>query len=274
VKLASECGVRLQDKRNWRLQHYAGLYASKETLLAARELGLPFTDFVLQGCAVSGRLPLLQWLHAEQHCALPDGICSYAARSGSVPMLQWLREQQCTVNAFTMLIASEAGHTPIVQFLRAQGCHWHPDQCCMGAAEHGRLEVVQYLLADLTLRPALSWPHLGYGLLRRAAGKGSMQLLAWLVEEHNVQCHEAAMSLAAAKGHLDACKYLRAQQCLFHSEACTEAAAAGHLEIVRWLHEQGAPWCASTTATAAANHGHAAVLQFVHERGFPYTQGV
>ena len=268
LRLASDCGVKVQEKRSWRLQHYAGLYASQETFLAAQELGLQFTDYVVQGCAVSGRLPLLQWLHTEQHCQLPGGICSFAARSGSVPMLQWLRQNQCIPDAFTMLIASEAGHTPVVQFLREQGCRWYPEQCCQAAAENGRLELLQYLLALPVVRNALNWPHMGYKLLTKAAGNGSEQLLTWFVEEQGIHCSATAMSRAATEGHLDACKYLRSQQCLLSGTA--DAAAAGYLDIVRWLHEQGALWRADT-AVAAANYGHTAVLQFVHEHGCPYS---
>jgi hypothetical protein len=90
VRPAHSCGLQLS---NWRTcaplqtELRAGKHADIETLVAAHDLGLPWSGSVLRGAAESGCFFKLQWLMDEKECFTPPDITTYAARSGSSEML-------------------------------------------------------------------------------------------------------------------------------------------------------------------------------------------
>jgi hypothetical protein len=57
VRLACELGVCTEKKS---LQTIAGVYADLETLAVLRELGMPLSEALVEGVALSGRLNILQ----------------------------------------------------------------------------------------------------------------------------------------------------------------------------------------------------------------------
>eukprot|EP00953_Heterococcus_sp_UTEX-ZZ885_P007149 4348-Heterococcus_DN1.PRE.2 len=81
VTLAHVCGLTFDSEE---LQRIAGRAANIPILRAACELGLALTGEVLAGAAEAASVPTLQWLHTEEGCPLPPGICTYAARCGSI----------------------------------------------------------------------------------------------------------------------------------------------------------------------------------------------
>jgi hypothetical protein len=86
VKLADGGGLRVANLGP-RAQYVAGKSASVDTLAVALELGMPCTDDVLCGAAISGSLSKLQWLYTEQHCHFPSDISNWAAMNGSIDAL-------------------------------------------------------------------------------------------------------------------------------------------------------------------------------------------
>jgi hypothetical protein len=77
LTLAVELGFDLSIDHDSKLQIAAGKFASKEVLLLARELGLPFTFNLTIGATACKDLAKLQWLHLEQDVELPWlSLCS------------------------------------------------------------------------------------------------------------------------------------------------------------------------------------------------------
>jgi hypothetical protein len=91
LKLARSLGLQISKVEIWKLQRSAGRHTGINLLVAARELGLLFTDDLMCGAAEFGCLKKLQWLHTDQLCPLPKYISHFAVRSNNFEMLIWLR---------------------------------------------------------------------------------------------------------------------------------------------------------------------------------------
>ena len=59
------------------------------------------------------------------------------------------------------------------------------------------------------------------------------------------------------------------ERCEWGAATCFQAAADGHLEILKWLRAEGCPWDAATCFAAVA-HGHVEVLRWARENGCPW----
>jgi hypothetical protein len=141
IKRANECGRGFASAE---LQRMAGRAADISTLQTAVELGLQLTEEVLIGAAEVASLPKLRWLHIEQECPLPRGICDWAAKSGSIETLIWLRKHGERFRRSTCESATAGAHLHILQFLRDQGCAWDV-YACSAAAKNGHLSTLQWL---------------------------------------------------------------------------------------------------------------------------------
>jgi hypothetical protein len=93
LRLAQAAGLSF-DVSKRHTQQLAGRHAVLEVLAVLHEQGLSFNAEPLwKGAAERGRLPVLDWLLAVQHCTLPKDICTYAVASGSIDVLTWLRQR-------------------------------------------------------------------------------------------------------------------------------------------------------------------------------------
>ena len=105
----------------------AGLHASKESLAALCELGMPLTASVINAAAQSG---LVGRLHMLQHLII----------SGSINMLNWLKlEIVCALEISTCLGAAQAGHMAVLKHLRNEGCDWDNEYITCDAAVSGSI---------------------------------------------------------------------------------------------------------------------------------------
>jgi hypothetical protein len=114
ARLACEGGLDFLDIA---LHLKAGMCASLQTLATLRDLGMPLSTSVLEACAHSGRLNVLQYVLSEQ----PElatykkpyyevYVSYHTAHSGSIEMLNWLRTQSwCHFDEITCLGAAEGG---------------------------------------------------------------------------------------------------------------------------------------------------------------------
>ena len=94
LQMAIACGLQLalrdSDRRSV-VSEVAGAYADRDTLMWAKMNGLPWGYWVTSGAARRNRTDLLNWLYAEQECAvLPINIVTAAATHGHAAPLQWL----------------------------------------------------------------------------------------------------------------------------------------------------------------------------------------
>jgi hypothetical protein len=141
VILAHECGLAFDNKN---LHRIAGRVADISVIRAVQELGLQLTDEVLIGAAEAASVPKLQWLHTQQGCLLPQGICDWAAKSGSIDLLRWLKEHGSEFEFSNCEGAAFGAHQHVLQYLHDEGCEWD-DSACSGAARNGHLKVLQWL---------------------------------------------------------------------------------------------------------------------------------
>jgi hypothetical protein len=119
VRLADAVGLRLADLEP-RAHYIAGKSANVATLAAAFEVGMPCTDDLLRGAAISGSLSKLQWLHTEQRCQFPDDISYWAARQGSMDVLRFLKQCGCVFGSDTLYYAASSGQLQTVQYLHLE----------------------------------------------------------------------------------------------------------------------------------------------------------
>jgi hypothetical protein len=177
ARLAVSCGLTMSN--NIQLQWSSGLHADIATLTVLQDLGMAFSDYVVNAIALSGRLHILQHFLTELQCPVPSSISHYAARSGSISMLNWLRaESLCAFKENTCAGAADGGQLAVVKYLRSIGCKW-----------------------EERFIPC------------RAARCGSIEMVEWLRQQQGIEFGVLALSWAAGAGHIAMCKHLRSAGC-------------------------------------------------------------
>eukprot|EP00953_Heterococcus_sp_UTEX-ZZ885_P005693 3530-Heterococcus_DN1.PRE.5 len=145
VELARSCGLKLRSRER-RLQLAAGRHGDAETLLAARKLGMPWADCLLNSIAEQRDLAKLQVLYETKKCRLPIDISAYAACSGSTKLL-WLRLNGCAFTPDTVRAAALGGHKKAVKYLHKSFWHKKWDAiACVAAAENCHAVLLCWLL--------------------------------------------------------------------------------------------------------------------------------
>lgn len=142
------------------------------------------------------------------------------------------------------------------------------------AAKSGQLQTLRYLLRKglLDTRHKLCWV---------AAKNGYVGILAW-ARKHRFPWFRwdgtadergggsICCASAAAKGQLDALKWLKRHGARWNWQTCAEAARGGHFEMLKWAHAHGAPMDAFT-CDGAAKGGHLDILQWARTHGAAWT---
>eukprot|EP00953_Heterococcus_sp_UTEX-ZZ885_P034768 17986-Heterococcus_DN1.PRE.1 len=92
-RLQMACAFDLQLSTNAALPKAAGTSADKQTLLWAKQNGLPWVSAVCEGAALEGRLDMLYWLSTQQDCPCDVGpaVLKAALQSCNVDLLSWLK---------------------------------------------------------------------------------------------------------------------------------------------------------------------------------------
>jgi ankyrin repeat protein len=230
---------------------------------------------------------VIEWLktHAEPHSECAAKLMLVAAAQGDQRLVEWIHRLYGLGADRAKRTAQDKYHWHLakwvllhctledrsVNFDRAagDGCFWFlewavdaglggPGDRTVGvAADHGRLEIVQWLHDDLGER------RMG-AAFEKAAQNGDLTMLKWLHERGCEGCTTSAMDGAARKGFLEVVKWLHSNR----SEGCTKAAmdrAAqnGHLDVVAWLHEHRTEGCTTQAMDKAAGFGFLDVVKWL-----------
>ncbi|TYZ58029.1 hypothetical protein PybrP1_002873 [[Pythium] brassicae (nom. inval.)] len=244
-------------------------------------------------------LAMVEWLHAHCPRVLPYRAMQKAAERGNLRMIQWLGERHPDAILLPELADAAAGMN---QLLVLQWLLDHPKNhyCCnaesigkafVTAAVKGQLDALKWLHArfpDAVEKPskrfldAVSDGYVGvakylyehpvFGLsfaagLRRAAKRGDLDLVQWLVERSTERLDNTAIKDAARWGHLEVIQWLHHNLPPGNAEsAMVRAAKGGHLEIVQWLHTHRSSEVGDSleAVEAAASGGHLHVLKWLH----------
>ena len=96
----------------------------------------------------------------------------------------------------------------------------------------------------------------GDNMAYAAAEHGHLELVQWLCGEGGFAMDKYVMEVAARSGNLELVQWLRGEGCPWDLEACHDAVDYGHEEVLRWARQNGCPWTASTRDRAAAMFGY------------------
>ena len=91
--------------------------------------------------------------------------------------------------------------------------------------------------------------------------------MAWVLQHADTQLSIGVIGTAAARGHTDLCKYLRAQQCPWGEQSTTTATAGGHVDLLTWLVSNGCPWNARQLCLCAAEGTSIEMLLHLQQQG-------
>jgi hypothetical protein len=200
-----------------------------------------WTAAVCESAASAGHVHVLEWLRSRKPpCPWGGGSCIDAAKNGHLGALQWLQAQvpPCPspiFPSFMFLATVMAGHLNVFQYLHSQNPFDNTVSHCAIAAEHGHLEMLQWMRAQ---DPPIPWSEL---TCEGAARGGHLHILQWLRAQTPPCPWDArACSYSARRGHLEVVlQWLRAQNPPCPRRGALEAAVErGHLEIERWLREE------------------------------------
>lgn len=93
-RLQMACAIDLQLSTNTELPKAAGRWAEEQTLLWAKQNGLPWVSAVCEGAALEGRVDMLWWLHTQQGCPCDVGpVLKAALHSCNVDLLRWMHNK-------------------------------------------------------------------------------------------------------------------------------------------------------------------------------------
>ncbi|KDO25101.1 hypothetical protein SPRG_09243 [Saprolegnia parasitica CBS 223.65] len=193
-----------------------------------------FTCATMDAAAQSGKLGLVEFLHAHRTEGCTHRAMDYAAMGGHMAIVEFLhvhRSEGCSVEA--MNGAARKGNLEIVRFLhenRHEGCdHSAADS----AALQGHLDVVRFFCdhrrSDIASDSALA----------AAIEKGHVAIVELLLETFPSEGNTLKMLCdAARRGHLPIIKYLykqRAEATRYTSQAIFYANQKGHTGLVAYL---------------------------------------
>jgi Ankyrin repeats (3 copies) len=237
---------------------------------------LAMMEYAMVGLAASGRLEMMEWLHAKGlgACSLLT-VCT-AARAGQLCVLEWMHQARINITnplggedmppVSAVDAAAEGGHLHVLKWLQA---HASQDNAYFGggrasqdamdsAASRGFLEVVKWLHVHRTEGCSVK-------AMDGAARAGHLRVVQWLHANRREGCTKKAMDMAARYGHLDVVRWLHANR----GEGCSSdamdcAAAMGHLDVVEWLHANRSEGCTNKAMDMAAANGHTDVVKWLH----------
>jgi hypothetical protein len=238
-----------------RLQRFAAQFSDLQTLHLALKRGLPANDYTIQGAAESGSLSKVQLLFETRQRPLPVSICKWAAKGGDLELLTWLSALGHGFDISTCTAAAAAGHKHVLCYLRQQGRECN-QRTTAAAAAHGHLSLVQWLLST-------GCPFDAPSMCISAAQSGSVDMMVYARQQLGCELDARAMRVAAERGRLSMCKYLRSEGCAWDIGAPNGAAYHAHLDTLRWLREQGCPWNAAEVCIEAAEGGSVEVMRYL-----------
>lgn len=223
--------------------------------------------------AVGGSVNLVNW--ALDIGADRAGIEEAAVVHAGISVLARLIERGF---AFTTLCehAAALGDVDRLAWARARGCAWDW-RVHANAVRGGHLDVIRWAFAHDCPYPAMESRIWNPGMLDMAVEGGHVHILDWLHHNYQpfpIQGDADWTATAAALGHLDVLKWLRAHGCEWDSsKACSYAAEHAHIHILEWAHSNGCDVDDPVVCEYAAGAGHLHVLQWLRAHDFPWNAG-
>lgn len=273
-------------------------------------------------------LAMLQWARANGF-AWDESVCTHAVQQEHFEMLVWARENGCEWSELTTHVAAFTSNFDLLRWCIEHGCpcdgniaqtaaahgcdlgflQWM-HQCgfsmrgvCVSAAEAGRVDILEWAW---TFESDVGGDHdVIYVLFDRAAEKGQIDVLRFLLQHTNRCVPFDAALIAATHGqfetirwlvansidlgivssgywdsvthaaveseNIDMLKWAHAQGCKLYPESLFLAVSHGRLDMVQWLCENGCGWGRrhGHTLFVATQHGHVAVLEWLVANGCP-----
>jgi hypothetical protein len=159
-------------------------------------------------------------------------------------------------------VAAVHGSLEVLQLAKLMGCPWRGPSIAMAAAAAGRLESLEWLLANGAACP--------YSLSESAARSSNLRMLQRLYAQHPPT---TALAIAAAEsGQCETLRWLLQQGAPCPDNICTHAVLSGRPEmlgVVTMLYEAGYRGCAQTSLAAAEVPYGLPTLKWLHAQGCP-----
>jgi hypothetical protein len=104
---------------------------------------MPRSFALTNGAAAAGALTRLAWLYSEQHCDVGEGIHLAAAIGGSIDVLRWLAERGVALTDDACYFAAQHNRLDTLQYLHSESRLWTADAAA-AAALYGSLAVLRW----------------------------------------------------------------------------------------------------------------------------------
>jgi hypothetical protein len=180
-----------------------------------------------------------------------------AGTHADIATLATAREMGMQFTATTMAGAAYCNKLAVSD---SQGCPWSALLLEL-AARRGYFELVRWCFEHGCCFEDASEAMLS------AVDSGSVELMAWMLQQPGMQLCEKVMSICVFRGHMALCQYLHAQQCPWNTVATSQAALDGHIDILRWLLDNGCPCDEHKTGLSAGEGGSIEVLTYMQQQG-------
>ncbi|KXZ45258.1 hypothetical protein GPECTOR_56g354 [Gonium pectorale] len=183
----------------------------------------------------------VEWLESQGFPRAPGVFSAVVERPDAMERLVWLEQRGYTCDPVYTLRAAIGGNADVVLLLAERRPEDDEDidkdpytDVASEAAACGHLHVLQALhAANLGFRA-------GY-VIRAAASRGHLRMVAWLFATLGVQLDEELFEAAAGSGSVQLMAWLRERGCPWDSRAVTTAARSGCVAALEWLAERGCP---------------------------------
>jgi hypothetical protein len=162
---------------------------------------------------------------------LPAGVAELAAASGSVPMLLLLRQRGVEYTRSASCQAADSGHLRALQFLHNLDCLIGWDARC-AAARRGHLSLLKFMHGTgRTISHKV--------IVDAAAESGSVEVMAWLLEERGAERTPELLYIAATRCHEPLFDYLYTHGCPWSAELTEHYLQCDNLSALNWALSQG-----------------------------------
>ncbi|PNH05840.1 hypothetical protein TSOC_007861, partial [Tetrabaena socialis] len=178
----------------------------------------------------------LEWLEARGYPLTEDACWQAAGMPDALPRLQWLRQLGFPFSQQVARNAAGGGNMEELQYVLGQGGVNYDDEGLMASAAWGGNVAIMEVLHARGVR-------VGRDMAAKAAGRGHLLAVAWLVERLGAGTALTAdvFQRAAKAGSMALMMWLRELGCPWNKEAFAKAARHGSEEQLEWLAEQGCP---------------------------------
>lgn len=237
-------------------QSVAVWIASESGVESASLSGLQLVDSALQW--KNG--DMARWLIEEFQAVGSRDTVVFAAHLGDIELMRLIVDRlRPAHNVGAVAVAAQHGHLDVLQYLHQIGVPVS-NYSLNSAAWGGHIDILKWLHFDLGLRQEQSQCALDV-----AARNGHLEAVQFLHQFLNEGYSMSAINSAAEHGHLEVIQWLTANRRdgWWSGNAMDKAAAMGHLDVVKWLHANRTEGCSSSAMDKAAEHGHLAVVEWL-----------